>query len=83
MARSALFLLAALLLTASITAQDAIRSATSAGPASTSAEVAVLDWSFNELRAGSNGWTCLPDNADTPGTDPWCITDAWVNFLNA
>ena len=83
MVRTAMFLLAALALPASIAAQDAIRSATSAGPASISAEAAVLDWSFNELRAGSNGWTCLPDNADTPGTDPWCITDAWVNFLNA
>lgn len=83
MVRSFVFLLAALLLPASLTAQDAIRSAMSAGPASISAEATVIDWSFDVLREGSNGWTCLPDNQDTPGTDPWCVTDAWMNFLNA
>ena len=25
----------------------------------------------------------MPDNAGTPGTDPWCITEAWGNFLHA
>lgn len=26
-----------------------------------------------ELRKGTNGWTCIPDNPATPGTDPMCL----------
>jgi hypothetical protein len=60
-----------------------IKSAMSAAPASISAEATVLDWNMNVLREGTNEWTCLPDRAETPGTDPWCITEAWKDFLNA
>ncbi len=76
-------LTASLLLPGYAVAQDEINSAMSAAPASISAEAAISDWDFNELRPGTNGWTCLPDNPDTPGTDPWCVNDAWVNFLQA
>ena len=68
---------------ATLAAQDAIQSATSAAPASISAEATVVDWSFEVLREGSNGWTCLPDRPDTPGNDPWCVNDSWMNFLEA
>ena len=81
MVRSVTLLLAVLTLPASIAAQDAIRSATSAGPSSISAAAAVMDWSFTELRAGSNGWTCLPDRPDTDGNDPWCVNEPWLDFL--
>jgi hypothetical protein len=64
-------------------AADAIDSAMSAAPESISADAAVMDWNFNEIREGSNGWTCLPDRANTPGNDPWCVTNAWVEFLDA
>ncbi len=60
-----------------------ISSAMSAAPASISGEARILDWSMNELRAGTNQWTCLPDRPDTPGNDPWCVTEAWLNFLSA
>ncbi len=63
-------------------AEEIIASATSAGPASISDDAAVLDWEMNEIRAGTNGWTCLPDR-DTPGNDPWCVNEPWLNFLNA
>ena len=66
------------------TAQDAvIESATSAGPASISADAAVVDWDMNVIREGSNDWTCLPDNEMTPGTDPWCVNEPWLAFLGA
>jgi len=64
-------------------AEDAIENAMSAAPESISAAATIMDWDFNVIREGSNGWTCLPDRANTPGNDPWCVTDAWVNFLNA
>lgn len=64
-------------------AEEIIRSAVSAGPGSISDDAAVWDWSMNEIRPGTNGWTCLPDRPDTEGTDPWCLDGAWLNFLNA
>ncbi|MCI0627291.1 MAG: hypothetical protein L0387_37535, partial [Acidobacteria bacterium] len=60
-----------------------IKSAMSAAPSSISAKATIMDWNFKVLRQGSNGWTCLPDRPDTPGNDPWCVTDAWMNFLHA
>ncbi len=64
-------------------AKNQIKSAMSAGPAGISAHATIQDWNGNELRAGTNGWTCLPDRADTPGTDPWCVNGPWLNFLQA
>ena len=60
-----------------------IESALSAAPASISADARIVDWGMNELRAGTNDWTCLPDDPETLGTDPWCVTEAWMNFLHA
>jgi hypothetical protein len=61
----------------------AIESAVSAAPASVSDDARVIDWSMNELRPGTNGWTCLPDRPDTEGEDPWCINEPWLSFLHA
>lgn len=76
-------LTASLLLPGSLMAQDAIHSAMSAAPASISSEATIQDWDGKALREGTNGWTCLPDRPDTPGADPWCVTGAWLNFLQA
>ena len=35
------------------------------------------------LREGSNGWYCSPDARETPGPDPWCYDQAWLDFLYA
>ncbi len=61
----------------------AIASAESAGPASLSKNATIKDWNMKVLREGTNGWTCLPDNPGTPGTDPWCMNDPWLNLLDA
>lgn len=63
--------------------ESQIASAMSAAPTSISAHATIVDWNMDLLREGTNEWTCLPDRPDTPGTDPWCITDAWMNFLHA
>ena len=79
-------LLMALLIPAVAQAQDTeamIASAVSAAPASVSDDARVLDWSMNELRAGTNGWTCLPDDESALGNSPWCVNAPWLNFLNA
>ena len=42
-----------------------------------------MDWPSSDtgrmvqLRAGSNGWTCLPDMPATPGPDPMCYDAQW------
>ena len=64
-------------------ADDPIQSAMSAAPSSISANATVMDWDLNVAQEGSNDWTCLPDRPTTPGNDPWCVTDAWLNFLQA
>lgn len=77
------FLAAGLALPAVLVAQDQIESARSAAPASVSNDATIKAWDGTVLHEGSNDWTCFPDNADTPGNDPWCITAAWGNFLEA
>ncbi len=64
-------------------ADDPIKSAMSAAPASISAQATIMDWTFKVLRKGTNIWTCLPDRPDTPGIDPWCVNEPWLNFLKA
>ena len=60
-----------------------IQSARSAAPSSISADATVIDWDMNVLSQGTSEWTCLPDRPTTPGNDPWCVTDAWLNFVEA
>ena len=62
---------------------DLIRNAERAGPESIAAESTIMDWELNVVREGTNSWTCLPDRPDTPGDDPWCVNESWLNFLQA
>jgi len=62
-----------------------IRSAVSAAPRAVGARAAVValnaDGSMRSLRAGGNGFTCMPDNPATPGPDPMCMDSnamAWA-----
>ena len=64
-------------------ASPAIKSALSAAPPSLAKNAAVKSWDNKTLRKGTNGWTCLPDRLDTPGNDPWCVNDPWLDFLDA
>lgn len=74
----------ALLMAAPLAAQQSqIASAAQAAPASLSSEATVRDWDGTVIREGSNGWTCLPDRADTPGEDPWCVNAPWLDLIDA
>ncbi len=72
-----------LLLQATSYASDkVIQSAESAAFPALSSNATIMDWNDKVIRKGTNGWTCLPDR-DTPGNDPWCVNEAWMNFLQA
>lgn len=66
-----------------------IVNAMTAAPRSISGKATIMDWPATEggqmttLRAGTNGWTCLPDFPITKGNDPMCIDDQWMNFMGA
>jgi hypothetical protein len=57
-------------------------SAMSAAPESLSKNATIMNWDFKVVRKGTNGWTCFPDRK-TPGNDPWCVNEPWVNALKA
>jgi hypothetical protein len=65
-----------------------IKSAMAAAPdaLSSAATIAAMDESgqMRTLKAGTNGWTCMPDLPTTPGADPMCLDAngmAWVHAL--
>src|SRR4029077_9931707 len=70
--------------------KDPIQSAMAAAPASIASAATIVqaaaDGSMTTLRAGDNGWTCMPDNPKTPGHDPMCMdanalkwAEAWMS----
>lgn len=64
-----------------------IESAMSAAPAAVgkSATIAAMgaDGSMKTLRAGTNGFTCMPDNPATPGPDPMCMDANAMEWAHA
>jgi hypothetical protein len=64
-----------------------IRSATSAAPAAVGRGAAVVamktDGSMRMVRAGSNGFTCMADNPESPGPDPMCMDSNAVEWAMA
>jgi hypothetical protein len=69
-------------------AEDKIANAMSAGPESIAQAAAIIDWPIDptlgegeELRAGTNGWVCRPDDPTTPTNDPRCLDENWLNVF--
>jgi hypothetical protein len=65
--------------------QALIRNAVSAAPPAVGRRAAVVtmnaDGTMRSIRAGTNGYTCMPNNPVTPGPDPMCMDSnamAWV-----
>lgn len=54
-----------------------------AAPSSLSKNATIMSRDGQVVRKGSNGWTCLPDNPGTPGTDSICMNEPWLNFMDA
>lgn len=67
---------------------DRIGIAMSAAPAAISDNATIMDFdaagNLVELRAGTNGWLCLPDdNPAAPGDAPICVDGAWQQWFDA
>ncbi|NIR46338.1 MAG: hypothetical protein GWN99_17965 [Gemmatimonadetes bacterium] len=62
--------------------EEKIASALSAAPASITEGATVMDWDMTVLREGSNDWTCLPDMPDSPGNDPMCLDEPWLELIH-
>lgn len=64
-----------------------IASAMSAAPKqiASSATIAEIgaDGKMVVLRAGTNGWLCMPDDANTPKPDPICADKMWQQWFDA
>jgi hypothetical protein len=63
-----------------------MESAMTAAPAKVARNATIVamaaDGSMRTLRQGINGFTCMPDNPQTPGPDPMCMDNnavAWVH----
>jgi hypothetical protein len=76
--------------TTSSASNDPVASAETAAPASLAHDAAIVtvgaDGTMKQVRAGKNGWTCMPDAPATPGPDPMCFdanaakwADAWTH----
>ena len=59
-----------------MTDEDMIKSAMAAAPEAVAKGATIVaveaDGKMRTLRQGSNGFTCLPDNPNSPGPDPMC-----------
>jgi hypothetical protein len=66
---------------------EKIASALQAGPAFVTRNATVLDYptsprgEFRVLRAGTNGWTCLPGLSGTNHDEPGCFDQVFLQFL--
>jgi len=65
-----------------------IQNAMSAGPAAITAAATIMDMpgadgKMAQLRAGTNGWTCVPDDPSTPANDPTCADAGFMDWFGA
>jgi len=69
--------------------QAQIESAMSAAPSTVSANATILAnetddaGKFIVLQEGSNGWYCQPDEPGSPGPDPMCFDQTWLDWMYA
>jgi hypothetical protein len=66
--------------------QKLIKSAMQAAPAKVAGKATIVAMEkdgMRTVRAGSNGFTCMPDNSTTPGPDPMCMDAAAMEWAHA
>lgn len=66
---------------------ELVKSAMAAAPAKVAVDAAVVvmegDGSMRTLRAGTNAFTCMLDNPETPGPDPMCMDRHALEWVHA
>lgn len=67
---------------------DRVAIAMSGAPSAIAAAATIMDFDASgtlvELRAGTNGWMCLPDdNPAAPGDAPMCLDETWQQWMGA
>lgn len=66
---------------------DPVADAQSAAPGSIGRQASVIvpqpDGSMKTLRQGSNGWTCIPDDPNSPADDPMCMDANGMKWMAA
>jgi len=68
---------------------EKIASALQAGPKFVTRNATVLDWptspggEYRVLRAGTNGWICLPGLPRKPHDEPGCFDQVFLQFIKA
>ena len=69
------------------TDQQLIDNASSAAPAAVGREAAVVTvgekGEMSVLREGTNKFTCIPDNPNSPGNDPMCLDENGMEWAKA
>lgn len=59
------------------TEAEMLANALAAGPEALTRDAAVVmmddQGQMKTLKEGTNGWTCMPDNPQSPGVDPMCV----------
>ncbi len=72
--------------------QAKMNQAMAAGPAELTAAATIMDWpgadgQMTELRAGTNGWVCMPSTPQgeiaQEGENPMCLDRAWQGWADA
>jgi len=69
--------------------EEKVQNALSAAPEHIAGAAAVWDWPAEAggelpvLREGTNGWTCFPSRTHTPGNDPMCHDEAFLEWAMA
>ena len=55
------------------------------GPVAKNATIIAMDEQMNmrTVREGSNGFTCMADNPQSPGTDPMCLDKGGMEWAGA
>ncbi len=46
-------------------------------------QATIRDHDGHVLRAGTNGWTCMPESEKADRRDPWCLYGPWDEFMAA
>ena len=64
-------------------ASDPVASAISAAPPSIGQHATVMGLDMKILRKGDNGWTCFPDDPNSPGDDPMCMDANGMEWMMA